>query len=256
GYGKERYFWSLLAAVSIFASGALFAFVEGIRTLISGEHEGGGDTWINYAVLGLAFLLEGTSWLQAVRQVRRESTKESGGFWRYLRYMDDPTPKTVLFEDSAALIGLLLAFAGTGLHQITGSSVWDGIASLLIGVLLALVAYALGYSNRGLLIGRQADPRLWQAIRGKLAKAPEVEAVVDVLTMLTGADQMLLCARLDFDDKLGAHDLELASVRLHAELHEEFPDLDEIFLEPIPRTDSRLRERVLARYGRLLNDQE
>lgn len=250
GYGKERYFWSLLAAVSIFASGALFSFVEGTSSLVEGGEELS-LAWVNYLVLGLAFCMESVSWVQAVKQVRSEAREEEYGFFRYVRLMDDPTPKTVLFEDSAALAGLLLAFGGTGLHQLTGMALFDGIASLLIGVLLALVALALGYSNRGLLIGRQADPKMWQALHDRLGAAPEVDSVVDLLTMLTGADRILLCARLDFDDALGAHDLELACVRITSELHEEFDELDEIFLEPIPRTDPALRERVLARYGEL-----
>ena len=157
--------------------------------------------------------------------------------------------KTVFLEDSAALIGLVLAFAGVGLHQLTGSSVWDGVASLAIGVLLALVAYVLARTNRGLLIGRQADPVMVKAIWRSLAEVPEVDAVVDVLTMLIGTDRVLLCARLDFDDALTAFQLENACVRISAELRAEFGDLDEIFLEPVPRTDPDLRKRVLDRYG-------
>src|SRR4051794_3876784 len=143
GYGKERYFWSLLAAVSIFASGSMFALYEGVSTLF-GHGEAQSTSILSYIVLAVAFLLEGTSWVQAVRQTRQESRAENRSFWAYLRLIDDPTPKTVLFEDSAALVGLLVAFAGIGLHQITGSEVWDGVASIVIGVLLAFVAYLLG----------------------------------------------------------------------------------------------------------------
>jgi divalent metal cation (Fe/Co/Zn/Cd) transporter len=157
--------------------------------------------------------------------------------------------KTVFLEDSAALIGLLIAFAGVGLHQLTGSSVWDGVASLMIGALLAAVAYSLARTNRGLLIGRQADPVMVRAIGARLREVPEVEAVVDLLSMLVGTDRVLLCARLDFDDSLGAADLERACVRIDGELRAEFPDLDEIFLEPVPRNDPAMRERVLSRYG-------
>ncbi|ANZ37238.1 cation diffusion facilitator family transporter [Lentzea guizhouensis] len=248
GYGKERYFWSLLAAVSIFASGAVFAFYEGFRTVF-GEPEEQTRPLVGYVVLGLAFALESVSWTQAFRQVRAESAKHGKGFWAFLRESDDPTVKTVFLEDSAALIGLVLAFSGLGLHQLTGSSVWDGIASLAIGVLLALVAYILARTNRGLLIGRQADPVMVRAIWKWLGDLPEVDAVVDVLTMLIGTDRVLLCARLDFDDTLSAHELELACVRISSELHTSFPDLDEIFLEPVPRTDPDLRRRVLERYG-------
>jgi cation diffusion facilitator family transporter len=248
GYGKERYFWSLLAAVSIFASGAMFAFYEGFRAVF-GEHQEQTNPLVGYIVLGLGFALESVSWTQAVRQVRREAAAENRSMAEFLRLSDDPTVKTVFFEDSAALVGLLLAFAGVGLHQLTGSSVWDGVASLAIGVLLAGVAYILARTNRGLLIGRQADPVMVRAVWARLQEVPEVEHVVDLLTMLVGTDRVLLCARLDFDDALGAADLERACVRIDGELRAEFAELDEIFLEPVPRNDPALRERVLARYG-------
>ncbi|MEW2501829.1 cation diffusion facilitator family transporter [Amycolatopsis sp. NPDC047767] len=250
GYGKERYFWSLLAAVSIFASGAMFALYEGFTTVF-GESEDQTNPIVGYAVLGIAFILEGTSWLQAIRQVRRESRQEQRSFFTYLRMIDDPAPKTVLFEDSAALIGLLLAFAGIGLHQLTGSSVWDGIASILIGLLLACVAYLLGRTNRGLLVGRQADPRIVRGVRDHLVSAPEIEALVDLQTMLMGTDQVLVCARVDFDDTLGAADVEFACVRIAGELTEKFHDVTEVFIEPVPRSDPNLRATVLARYGDL-----
>ncbi|MEO6081549.1 MAG: cation diffusion facilitator family transporter [Umezawaea sp.] len=248
GYGKERYFWSLLAAVSIFASGAMFAFYEGFRTVF-GEAEEQTRPLVGYIVLGLAFAMESVSWAQAVRQVRRESKEQQRSILEYLRLSDDPTVKTVFLEDSAALVGLLIAFAGVGLHQLTGSSVWDGVASLMIGVLLAAVAYSLARTNRGLLIGRQADPVMVRAIGARLRETPEVEAVVDLLSMLVGTDRVLLCARLDFDDSLDVADLERACVRIDGELRAEFPDLDEIFLEPVPRNDPAMRERVLSRYG-------
>jgi len=248
GYGKERFFWSLIAAVSIFVSGGVFAIYEGVRTIIGEEGE---QTlaWLAYAVLGASFVIEGISWLQAARQVRAESTAHHQSVREFLRATDDPTVKTVFFEDSAALIGLVIAFAGVGLHQLTGSGLWDGIASLLIGLLLAGVAYILGSTNKGLLIGRQADARLVYAVRDRLNARPEVEQVVDLLTMQLGTDQVLVCARLDFDDALGAADLERACVAIDADLRAEFPDLDEIFLEPVPRTDPEVRERVLRRYG-------
>ncbi|MEJ8281702.1 cation diffusion facilitator family transporter [Pseudonocardia spirodelae] len=248
GYGKDRYFWALLAAVSIFVSGGVFAIVEGIRAIASGESE---QTlaWVAYAVLGLSFLLEGTSWVQAVRQVRSEARAEGVTVRQWLRTTDDPTVVSVLYEDSAALVGLLLAFAGVGLHQLTGSGVWDGIASLLIGLLLTGVAYLLGNTNKGLLIGRQAAPRLVRSIRDFLAGHDGVSAVVDLLTMMVGTDQVLLCARLDLDDALTASEVERMCARLERELRAEFAELDEIFLEPVPREDPDVRARVLGRYG-------
>lgn len=248
GYGKERYFWSLMAAVSIFTSGAVFALYEGLTTIFGEGHEQTA-VWVGYLVLAAAFVLEGVSWLRAVKQVRAESAAEGRTIREYLRLLDDPTVKTVFFEDSAALVGLLLAFGGLAMHDLTGEAWWDGLASVLIGVLLACVAYLLGRTNMGLLIGRQADPEVVRQVRTSLLAEPEVEVVVDLLTMVTGTDRILLCARVDFADGLSSRDLEHACVRIAGDLAERVPDLDEIFIEPVPREDPDLRARVLARYG-------
>jgi cation diffusion facilitator family transporter len=253
GYGKERFFWALIAAVSIFVSGAVFAIYEGIRTIV-GEPAEQTLPWVAYGVLGISFVLEGISWVQAVRQVRNLAREERSTFVRVLRETDDPTVKSVFFEDSAALVGLLLAFGGVGLHQLTGSSFWDGLASLLVGLLLTGVAYVLGGTNKGLLIGRQAPARMVSALRDALAERPEVTAVVDLLTMTVGTDQVLLCARLDFEDSISTGDLERACVQIDRDLHERFPDLQEVFLEPVPRTDPEMRRRVLDRYGEQVAD--
>jgi len=250
GYGAERFFWSLVAAMSIFVSGAVFSVYEGVSTMLSSGEE---QTiiWVAYAVLGASFLLEGFSWLRAVQQLRDGALEHDMSVVDFLRATDDPTVKTVFFEDSAALIGLVLAFGGVGLHQLTGSGFYDGLASLLIGVLLSGVAFVLARTNKGLLIGRQADRRLVYAVRDHLGARPEVEQVVDLLTMMLGTDQVLVCARLDFVDTLSAADLERACVEIDGQLRAEFPDLHEIFLEPVPRTDPGMRERVLSRYGEI-----
>lgn len=247
GYGKERYFWSLIAAIGIFLSGAVFAFIEGIDTLAQpGEPQS--HPAVGYVVLALGFVIECVSWTKALRQVRSEATADGSTIQYYLRVSDDPTVKTVLLEDTAALIGLVLAFAGVGLHQLTGQSLWDGLASLLIGLLLTLVAYVLGLTNLSLLIGRQADSRMLDALSAHLDEQPEVDVVVDMLTMSTGTGRVLLCARIDFAETLTSTDVEHAVVRIEAELHSAFPDLHEVFLVPVPRNDPVLRARILARY--------
>jgi divalent metal cation (Fe/Co/Zn/Cd) transporter len=203
-------------------------------------------------VLALSAVLEGISFSQGVRQLRAESAR-MGQTWRaYLRIPRDPTVKTVVLEDSAALIGILLAFAGLALHQVTGSARWDGVAALAIGALLVVVAYQLAQTSKGLLIGQQANIKLVRSIRIRLAEQPEVEKVVDILTMIVGSDSILLCARLDFRDSLTAADLERVCMRIDGSLRREFTDLDEVFLEPVPRNDPELRARVLARYGDIL----
>jgi cation diffusion facilitator family transporter len=251
GYGKERYFWSLLVAVAIFGMGALFAFQRGIQVFL-GEGVEETDPQVGYAVLGVAFALETVSWRQAVRQVRAYQRVHELTFVDYLRTTDEPTSVSVLLEDSAALIGLLLAFTGLGLHQLTGQAAWDGGASILIGVVLSAVALLLGRINRNLLIGNQADPRLVRGVHDLLRAAPEVDWVVDIVTLTMGTDRVLVCARLDFADALGAADVERAVVRMSAELREAHPEIDEVFIEPVPRDDPRLRARDVARYGRQL----
>jgi cation diffusion facilitator family transporter len=251
GYGKERYFWSLLAAVGILVSGAAFSGYEGVRTIVEGG-ELTGYVWVSYLVLGLALVLEGASFVRASRQVRREAEEHQVSVRGQLRGGDDPTPRAVFTEDLAAVIGILLAAGGVTLHWATGSAVWDGVASMAIGVLLAVVAVLLAKTCMALLIGRQADVRMVRAIGARIAEQPEVDTVVDLLTMLTGTDKVLLCARVDFVDAYPAGDLERACVRIDAALRAEFEDLDEIFIQPVPRSDPELREKVLARYGRVL----
>jgi cation diffusion facilitator family transporter len=253
GYGKERYFWSLLAAFGILISGAVFSLYEGVHTIID-PHEQSSYVWVNYVVLGIAFLMEGTSLLQATRQVRREAAEHQLSLAGELAGTDDPTPRAVFTEDLAAVIGIVLAAAGVGLHQLTGSAVWDGVASILIGVLLAVVAVLLGKVCKGLLIGRQADPRLVRAVWEHVERQPEVDDLVDVQTMLTGTDKVLVCARVDFIDTYSAGDVEQACIRIDNELRELFHDVDEVFIQPVPRTNADLRDRVLQRYGRALTD--
>jgi cation diffusion facilitator family transporter len=254
GYGKERYFWSMLAAVTILVSGAAFSIFQGFHTILGGE-EPSDKVWINYPVLAIAFVLEGISFRQALGQVRGAARRGRRSIKSYIRNPDDPTVKSVVLEDSAALVGLGLAGAGVGLHQLTGSAVWDGLASLAIGALLVGVAFALAQTCKGLLIGKQADIRLVRAIEAWLEDQPEILDLVDVLTMMTGVHRVLLCARVDFVAGSTADELEAACVRIDADLRAEFPSLDEVFLQPVPRSDARLRERVLNRYGRVLADE-
>ena len=254
GYGKERYFWSLLASVTILVSGAAFSIFQGAHTILAGG-EGTARLWINYPVLAVAFLIEATSFRQAIGQAGGAAERGGRSVRAYLRDPDDPTVKSVVLEDSAALIGLLLAAAGVGLHQLTGNSVYDGLASISIGLLLVLAAFLLAQTCKTLLIGKQADLRLVQAVSRRLEAQQEVTDVVDLLTMMTGTNQILLCARVDFVDTLSAADLERACVRIDAELSAEFTALDEIFIQPVPRSDPSMRERVLRRYGRVLADE-
>ncbi len=249
GYGKERYFWSMLAAVAIFVSGAAFSIYQGVSTILHGEEST--MIWINYPVLAFAAVLEGTSLRQAAKQMRGETARLRQTLFQYLRTPRDPTVESVLLEDTAAIIGLILAALGVGLHQLTGSAFWDGAASIAIGLLLLTVSGTLARACKALLIGVQADPRFVRAIETWLEEQPEV----DLLTMMTGTDSVLLCARVDFIDATSGSDLEHACVRLDLELREKWPSLDEIFIQPAPRLDVGMRERVQQRYGHALAEE-
>jgi cation diffusion facilitator family transporter len=254
GYGKERYFWSLIAAMAIFVSGAAFSFYEGVTTITGGGGDSGGMLWINYPVLAFAAILEGTSLRQAALQMRSETRQLRVSVGQYLERPRDPTVNSVLLEDSAAILGLIVAALGVGLHQLTGDSLYDGLASMVIGCLLLAVSFTLGRACKNLLVGAQADPRLIRAIEAWLEEQPEVGGVVDLLTMLTGADSILLCARVDFVDSVSSGDLETACLRLDEELRRKWDVLDEIFIQPASRRDRGMRRRVEARYGQAMAD--
>ncbi|GAB2459775.1 cation diffusion facilitator family transporter [Jatrophihabitans fulvus] len=254
GYGKERYFWSLIAAVGIFVAGAIFSFYQGWETIVGPEEEVD-KLWVNYPVLALAAVLEGISLRQAAKQMKGETRRLRLSIRDYVRTPRDPTVNSVLLEDSAAITGLTFAAIGVALHQITGNKLWDGLASIAIGLLLLTVCLTLSRACESLLVGKQADRRLVQAVETWLEEQPEVDDVVDLLTMLTGTDSILLCARVDFDDELTGGQLEEACVRLDTDLRTKWPVLDEIFIQPASARDETMRRRVTERYGRSLADQ-
>jgi cation diffusion facilitator family transporter len=254
GYGKERYFWSLLAAMTIFTVGAGYSSYEGWRTLT--EQPALSRAWLNFVVLGAAAVLEGVSLTQGLAQARRGARSRQRSIGAHIRDTDDPTVKSVVVEDSAALAGIAVAALGVGLHALTGSATYDGLASLVIAGLLLSASFALARTCKGLLVGQQADPDLVRAIHQWLEDQPEVLDVVDLLTMLVGIDRVLLGARVDIVGSVSSDDLERAFVRMDVELRQAFPSLGEIFLEPVPRGDPQIRDRVLQRYGRVLADDE
>jgi cation diffusion facilitator family transporter len=230
GYGRERYFWSLLAAVGIFVGGGVFAVYQGVSKVIQGGGEGGHYA-LTYAVLGVAFVLEGISWTQAVRQLRADARITERRFRDELWATSDPSATTVFLEDTGALVGLLIAGGGVGLSQATGHHYWDPIASIVIGVLLAGIAYLLGRENRSLIIGEAADPRLRESIVTLMRGYPEVTSVDELLTMVTGRAQVLVAARVDLEDDLPASHVEAMARRMEAEIQREHPWVHYFFLD-------------------------
>ena len=234
GYGKERFFWSLLAAVGIFVSGAGFSLYQGLTAVLGSSHEQPStrEFGIIYAVLALALVLEGTSLAKALRQVRREAARARRSVVRFVLRSPDPTVKTVASEDSVAVIGVFVAAAGTALHQVTGNEVWDGIASFVIAALLAYVAYVLGRDTKELLIGEAADPRVRLAAYDTLVSHPEVVDVKEMLTMQLGPDSVLVAARVQFDDESTVRQVTRVCTEIEEQMRERVPELSQVFLDP------------------------
>ncbi|MFC8952200.1 cation diffusion facilitator family transporter [Streptomyces sp. NPDC057101] len=232
GHAAELYVWAMLAAVATFVGGAVFSVYDGIHTLAHGEELG--DPLISYVVLAVAFVLEGFSLRTGVRQVKAEAERTRAPFARYMRLTADTTVKAVVMEDSAALAGLMLAAGGLLGGQITGSSVWDGVASILIGVLLVYVAWVLGRSNAELLIGRPLPREMRDAVRAELLSVPHVVDVLDLTTLIQGPGEVLVAAKVDFRDVSSAGEVERACDLAETRLHDRFPSIHRVYLDPTP----------------------
>lgn len=232
GYGPERYFWAFLASVATFVGGAAFAIIDGVRTILVGEDRG--SPVVSYVVLAIAFVLEGTSLIRGLRQTSREARRWRAPLWTYLRVMPDTTVKAVVFEDSAALVGLVLAAGGLLGSQLTGSGRWDGGTSILIGLTLAYVAFTLGRDNMHLLIGRSVPERILEAIRAEIT-APDVVADIGKLAaILLGPEDILVAAKVDFVDSASAAEVEEACERIERDLADRFPAIRQVYLDPTP----------------------
>ncbi|WP_432022358.1 cation diffusion facilitator family transporter [Streptomyces parvus] len=239
GYGPERYIWAMLASIATFVGGAVFSIYDGVHTLVAGEELG--DPLVSYIVLAVAFLLEGYSLRTGVKQVRREASRLRVPDTYYLRHTPDTAVKAVVMEDSAALIGLLLAAGGLLGGQLSGSGVWDGIASCLIGLLLVYVAWVLGRSNAQLLIGRPLPPTVRARVREELQSVPHIVEVLELTTLIQGPDEILIAAKVDFRDMATAAEVEWACEEAEDQLRERFPSVRRVYLDPTPGRVQRLR---------------
>ncbi|WP_282687507.1 MULTISPECIES: cation diffusion facilitator family transporter [unclassified Streptomyces] len=239
GYGPERYIWAMLASIATFVGGAVFSIYDGVHTLVAGEELG--DPLVSYIVLAVAFLLEGYSLRTGAKQVRREASRLRVPDTYYLRHTPDTAVKAVVMEDSAALIGLLLAAGGLLGGQLSGSGVWDGIASCLIGLLLVYVAWVLGRSNAQLLIGRPLPEAVRSGVREELLSVPHIVEVLELTTLIQGPDEILIAAKIDFRDMATAADVEWACEEAEDQLRERFPSVRRVYLDPTPGRAQRLR---------------
>jgi cation diffusion facilitator family transporter len=232
GYGREAYLWSLLAAMATFVAGAVVSIVDGVERILHGGDSG--DPRVSYVVLAVAFVLEGTSLLRALRQVRGTARRFRVRTRTLLQETTDTAVKAVTFEDSAALVGLVLAAAGLALTQVTGQSLWDGVSSVLIGLLLVVVAGALVRANTSLLVGRAAPLGLDSELRAELEGLPGILSVPVFVTTVTGPRRLLVAAKVEFRDDFTTDDLERVADEAERRLVAKFPGIEHVFLDPTP----------------------
>jgi len=229
GYGKELYFWSLIVAIVLFGIGGGISFFEGVTHVTGHVREAAASPVWNYAVIGIALVAEGASWAIALRELLPKF--KTDGILSTIRETKDPTVVTVLLEDSAALIGLLFALGGVWLSQMTGSPVYDGIASILIGLTLAAVSAFLAYESRSLLIGETADPAVLAGIREIVAEDTDVAVAGHPLTMHFGPDEILLNLDVRFRPELSSERIMSVIDRLEQTIRNRYPEIRRIFIE-------------------------
>jgi cation diffusion facilitator family transporter len=228
GYGKELYFWSLLVAIFIFGLGGGFSIYDGISRILSAQTVSH-PVW-DYVVLGMATMFEGYSW-QVSRRELVLMRRPGEGLWRVIRRSKDPTVFTVFLEDSAALIGIALAFAGILLSQLTGIPYFDPAASIAIGLVLAGVAILLARESAGLLVGEAANLQQVEKIKSVIRQDPAVQDVGDLLTMQLGPDQVFLAVDIKFQQDLDVSELESTIDRLESKIRQTDASVKRIFIE-------------------------
>jgi cation diffusion facilitator family transporter len=235
GYGKELYFWTLIVAILIFAVGGGMSVYGGIQHL---RHPIPltDPTW-NYAVLGFAVVFEGFAWIVAFKEFR--VTNKEPNIWKAIRASKDPTIFTVLFEDSAAMLGLLVAFLGIFFSHQLNNPYLDAVASIFIGLILALVAILLAYESKGLLVGEGADKATVASIIKIAESDPAVERVMPPLTMHFGPHEILVNLDIKFRPGISAEEIEAAVDRLEAGIRKAHPDVKRIFIEAESITATR-----------------
>lgn len=227
GHGKEIYFWSFVVAILIFALGGGISIYEGIKHL--NDPKAISNPFINYTVLGLAMVFEGAAWMFAFKEFTR--VKGKWGYIEAIKRAKDPSIFVVLFEDTAAMLGLMIAFAGVALSQYTGILIFDSIASILIGFILVGTAIWLAYETKSLLIGESANQATIKGVRAILQANDSIDHVNEVLTMHMGPDFILANISVDFDNVKTADDIEKVVAMIDKTIKHEFPQIKRIFIE-------------------------
>ena len=227
GYAREIYFWAFIVAVLIFAVGSGVSVYEGVHKLLKPTPVN--DAFVNYIVLGVAFVFEAGAWWMALREFTR--VKGALGFFEAVRRSKDPALFTVLFEDTAAMAGIVVAFTGIWLGQVTGLVWMDGAASIVIGVILAIVAALLAYECKGLLVGESASEEVVESLRTLIESHSADTTVNEFLTMQLGPDDVLVTISLDFSGSLSADDVERHVSEMESKIKTAHPEVKRVFIE-------------------------
>ncbi len=230
GHGKERFFWAFVAAVWIFFAGAIFSIVQGIVALRGGHPLG--NPAASFVVLAVALIAEGASLIRAARQLQRGAARSRTSFRRFVDEVRDPVPRVVLLEDAAAVAGVLVAAAGLAASAITGSEVFDALASIAVGLILAAAAVGVGTHAKALLLGEAAWPEMRELLERRIESHPEVVSVPDLRTMHVGPDDVLVAGRVEFRDDLTVPEVEELTERIIVDLRRRDPAVGQVFLQP------------------------
>jgi cation diffusion facilitator family transporter len=234
GYGRELYFWAFVVAILIFGLGAGVSIYEGWKHIA--EPEPLRSPLVNYIVLGVAMALEGTSWAIALREFA--AAKGELGWWQAVRESKDPATFIVLFEDSAALAGLLVAAVGVWASHAWNDPRIDGAASIVIGCILAAVATLLARESKGLLIGERARPDVIACVRTILERRPEIVRVNHVRTIHTAPERIFVAVSADFRDDITMGAGETLIESIEQELKAALPMLSSIYIRPEKAEDA------------------
>ncbi len=227
GYGMELYFWAFVVAILIFAGGAGISIYHGVEKILHPHPVQ--NAYVNYIVLGLAMIFEAVAWWIAFRAFREAKGKL--GYFEAVRRSKDPALFTVLFEDSAAMLGLIVAMIGIALSQWLDMPFLDGVASVLIGVILAATAALLAYEAKGLLIGEGVEPEVRDGILAILNQQDDILQVNELRSMHLGPEEVLLTISVDFAGNLSADQVEAAISTMEREIKSGYPDVKRLFIE-------------------------
>ena len=246
GHGRELYFWSFIVALLVFALGAGVSFYEGVIHIMAPEPVV--NAKVNYIVLGLSFLFEGSSWLVALKEFRQQKGKL--GWLQAVQSSKDPSVYTVLFEDSAALLGLVVAFAGILSAELLEIPELDGVGSIGIAIILGATAIFLARESKGLLLGEPASLEVQKQVLAIAEQDPAVQRANGILSVHIGPEEIVAGLSIEFEDHLTAPEIEACVERLEARLKKEMPQISRLFVKPQAAGTWEQRRKAIAEASR------